>query len=68
MVRLPEHTTALENVVFAEFTTATPCARKINRPPSPTALAIAAQLGADAMAEPVIDLDVYRRIVEGDAS
>jgi len=67
-VRLAEHTTALENVVLAEFNTAKPCARKLNRPPSAAALAIAAQLGAEAAAEPVVDLDVYRRLVEGDAS
>lgn len=67
-VRLPEHTAALENVVLAEFTTAKPCPRKLNRPPSPAALAITAQLGAEALAEPVVDLDVYRRLVEGDAS
>lgn len=68
IVRLAEHTAALENVVLAEFTTARPCATKLNRPPSTAALAIAAQLGAEAMAEPVVDLDVYRRLVEGDAS
>jgi Mu transposase, C-terminal domain len=68
VVRLAEHTLALETVVLAEFNTAKPCARKVNRPPSPAALAIAAQLGAEAMAEPVVDLDVYRRLVEGDAS
>ena len=66
-VRLAEHTAALENVVLAEFSTARPCDRKLNRPPSQAALAIAAQLGTEAMAEPVVDLDVYRRLVEGDA-
>ena len=69
VVRLPEHTTALENVVLAEFNTTKPCASKINRPPSPAASVIAAQLGAEACAEPVVDLDIYRRIVEeGSAS
>lgn len=68
VLRLAEHTAALENVVLGEFTAARPCATKLNRPPSPAALAIAAQLGAEAMAEPVVDLDVYRRLVEGDAS
>lgn len=63
-VRLAEHTAALENVVLAEFTTNRPCRSKLNRPPSPAALAIAAQLGADIVAEPVIDLEIYRRLVE----
>jgi len=63
-VRLPEHTAALVNVVLGAFSTAKPCARKLNRPPSPAALAIAAQLGAEAAAEPVVDLDIYRRLVE----
>jgi Mu transposase, C-terminal domain len=63
-VRLAEHTTALETVVLAEFNTDKPCATKRNRPPSPAALAIAAQLGAEASQEPVVDLDVYRRLVE----
>ncbi len=62
-VRLPEHTTALENVVLAEFNTDRACERKLNRPPSPVALAIAAELGA-AADDPVIDLDVYRRHIE----
>ncbi len=68
VVRLPEHTLALENVVLAEFNTAKPCATKLNRPPSAVALTIAAQLGAEAMTDPVVDLDVYQRLVEGDAS
>jgi transposase len=68
VVRLAEHTKALENVVLGGFTTDKPCARKVNRPPSDAALAIAAQLGADALNEPVVDLDIYRRLVEGDAS
>lgn len=67
-VRFPEHTSALENLVLAEFNTDKPCATKRNRPPSAAALAIAAQLGAEALAEPVVDLDVYRRLIEGDAS
>jgi hypothetical protein len=64
-VRLPEHTTALENVVLGAFDTARPCKRKINRPPSDAALAIAAELLGDRGADPVIDLDVYRRAIEG---
>jgi transposase len=64
IVRLPEHTAALENVVLAQFNTDRPCRTKLNRPPSPTAMALAAQLGPDLAADPVIDLDVYRRIIE----
>ena len=42
VVRLPEHTAALENVVLAAFTTDRPCPTKANRPPSGAARAIAA--------------------------
>jgi len=66
IVRLAEHTTALENVVLGSFNTDRPCRTKLNRPPSPAAIAIAAQLGSDLAADPVIDLDVYRRITEQD--
>ncbi|WP_420639203.1 IS21 family transposase [Candidatus Poriferisocius sp.] len=66
-VRLPEHTEALENVVLGAFNTDKPCRRKLNRPPTDAALALAAELiGEAAAADPVIDLDVYRRLVEGD--
>ena len=34
MVRLLEHTKALENVVLAAFTTDRPCQTKANLPPS----------------------------------
>lgn len=68
-MRRPEHTLALENVVLAQFKTDRPCKSKLNRPPSDLALAIAAQLDADLVAEPVIDLDIYRRLVgEGGVS
>ena len=40
------------------------CARKENRPPSAAALALAEGLDPAAGADPVIDLDIYRRIVE----
>jgi transposase len=66
-VRLPEHTAALENVVLAAFTTDRPCRRKVNRPPSDAALALAAELLDERGADPVIDLDVYRRVTEGEA-
>jgi hypothetical protein len=65
-VRLPEHTAALENVVLGAFSSDRPCRRKVNRPPSDAALAVAAELLGDRGADPVIDLDVYRRLVDGD--
>ena len=65
-VRLPEHTAALENVVLGAFSSDRPCRRKVNRPPSDAALALAAELLGDRGADPVIDLDVYRRLVDGE--
>jgi len=65
VVRLPEHTAALENVVLAAFTTDRPCPTKQNRPPSPAAAAIAAGItGGDTGAAPVIDLSVYQRHID----
>lgn len=63
-VRLAEHTAALENVVLAAFSTDRPCRTKLNRPPSDAALVIAAGLLGERGADPVIDLDVYRRATE----
>jgi transposase len=66
-VRLPEHTAALANVVLDAFNTDKPCRRKVNRPPSDAALALAAELvGEHAAADPVIDLDIYRRLIDGE--
>lgn len=65
-VRLPEHTTALENVVLGAFDTGRPCKRKVNRPPTDAALALAAELLGDRGADPVIDLGVYRDLFSGD--
>jgi transposase len=65
VVRLPEHTAALENVVLAAFTTDRPCATKANRPPTGAALAIAAEItGGDNPAGPVIDLATYQRFID----
>lgn len=65
IVRLPQHSAALENVVLASFTTDRPCPTKVNRPPSPAAVAIAAGItGADDPASPVIDLAVYQRFID----
>jgi hypothetical protein len=65
-VRLPEHTSALENVVLGAFSSEQPCKRKVNRPPSDAALALAAELLGDQGADPVIDLDAYRRLLDGE--
>jgi transposase len=67
-VRLPEHTVALEKVVLGTFSSARPCDRKVNRPPSDAALALAAELLGDRGADPVIDLDTYRRLIENEES
>jgi hypothetical protein len=65
IVRLPQHTAALENVVLAAFTTDRPCPTKQNRPPSGPALAIAAEIGGgDDPASPVIDLGAYQRFID----
>ncbi|MDE0439386.1 MAG: IS21 family transposase [bacterium] len=65
MVRLPEHTAALEKVVLASFTTAGPCKPKPNRPPSAAARAIATDLGGGMQhGEPVIDLAVYQTHID----
>jgi len=64
VVRLPQHTAALENVVLAAFTTDQPCPTKVNRPPSGPALAIAAGITGDDPAGPVIDLSVYQRHID----
>jgi hypothetical protein len=63
-IRLPEHTEALQNVVLGAFSCDQPCQRKVNRPPSDAALALAAELIGDHGADPVIDLDIYRRLTE----
>ena len=65
VVRLPEHTAALEKVVLGAFATARPCKPKPNRPPSAAARAIAADLGSGVEhGEPVIDLGVYQRHID----
>jgi len=65
VVRLPEHTAALENVVLGSFTTDKACKSKVNRPPSDAALRIAAELtGGIQGSGPVIDLSVYQRHID----
>jgi hypothetical protein len=65
-VRLPEHTTALENVVLGAFSTQRPCQRKLNRPPSDAALALAAELLGEHGADPIINLNTYRQLLDGE--
>jgi transposase len=57
VVRSDDHRAALESVVLGAFTTARPCQRKANRPPSAAALALAAQLSGAA--EVTVDLEGY---------
>ena len=65
LVRLPEHTQALERVVLAAFTTDRPCPKKPNRPPSGAALTIANEItGDNSAAGPVIDLAMYQRFID----
>jgi transposase len=65
VIRLPEHTRALENVVLAAFNTDRPCVSKVNRPPSDAALRIAAEITGDTRRSgPVIDLQVYQRHID----
>ena len=65
MVRLPEHTAALEKVVLGAFTTAGPCKPKPNRPPSAAARVIAADIaGSVEHGEPVIDLAIYQTHID----
>ena len=62
--RLPEHAAALENVVLGAFNTDRPCRRKVNRPPSDAALALAAEIVGDAGRDPVIDLACYQQMID----
>lgn len=64
VVRRPDHQAALENVVLANFTSARPCPRKVNRPPTAEALAAAARLRDHADREVVVDLGRYAELVE----
>ena len=66
-IRLPEHSAALEKVVLGAFTTDRPCKRKVNRPPSDAALALAAEITGTAGRDPVIDLSRYQRVIDEQA-
>lgn len=64
IVRLPEHTRALENVVLGAFTTDRPCPKKPNRPPTSAALRIATEICGGDPQGPVIDLETYQRFID----
>jgi transposase len=67
VIRLPEHTRALEHLVLASFSSDRPCPTKVNRPPSDAALRIAREITGDvttAVHGPVIDLAVYQRHID----
>jgi len=57
VVRSDDHRAALESVVLGAFTTAKPCRRKENRPPSVAALTLAAQI--TGATEVTVDLEGY---------
>lgn len=63
VVRDGEHAVALHAAVLAAFTTDRPCRRKDNRPPTPTAQAIADQIRGDSAPGDavVIDLESWAR-------
>jgi transposase len=65
VVRAPEHDHALQAEVLAAFSTAPPCRRKANRPPSAAARAEAARLlGAIGDDDVVVDLAAYQALVD----
>jgi len=68
-VRLPEHKAALEKAVLAAFTTKPPCRRKVNRPPSEAARALAGELiHPEQQSLPmVVDLRQYEELMRRDA-
>lgn len=61
ILKTPEHARLLEAAVLDAFTTAKPCRRKENRPPSQAALAEAARLRGEGQGT-VVDLDEYALI------
>lgn len=68
-VRLPEHKAALDKAVLAAFTTKPPCRRKVNRPPSEAARALAAELlrPVQETLPMVVDLRRYEELMRRDA-
>lgn len=64
--RLNEHRATLERTVLAQFTTARPCRRKANRPPSQAAKALAAELAGVPVQQTlpvVVDLSRYEELM-----
>jgi hypothetical protein len=64
--RLDEHRAGLEQTVLSAFTTARPCRRKANRPPSEAAKALAADLSGvpvQQMLPVVVDLHRYEELM-----
>lgn len=64
VVRAPEHEAALQREVLAAFSTAAPCRRKANRPPTPEARAEAARLLGIGDGDVVVDLAAYEMLVD----
>ena len=65
VVRAPADKAALEKAVLAQFSTAAPCRRKANRPPSSAARAEAAKvLSSHHDPDIVVDLAAYQRLVD----
>jgi transposase len=65
IVRTAAHRDALETAVLSAFTTARPCDRKANRPPSAAALHEAALLLGPEGDDVIVDLARYAALVEG---
>ena len=63
MVRTPEHRAALESVVLGQFSTASPCERKANKPPGAAALAERARLLGHRGEGPSVDLEAVAEII-----
>jgi Mu transposase-like protein len=66
--RLAEHRSALERTVLSAFTTERPCRRKVNRPPSAAAKALAAELAGVPVQQilpVVVDLGRYEELMRG---
>ncbi len=66
LARLEEHRAGLERAVLQQFTTAPPCRRKVNRPPSEAAKALAAELTGHPVQQTlpvVVDLHRYEELM-----
>lgn len=64
--RLQEHREDLERTVLSQFSTARPCKRKVNRPPSSAAKALAAELSGVSVQQTlpvVVDLRRYEELM-----